>query len=277
MAPAGVAVKTAVKTILIIEDEAQTRNIFLKCLEFEGFCALGASNGTTGVALAQQHIPDLIVCDIMMPDMDGYSVLSALRKSAQTAFIPLIFLTAKVAMADLRRGMELGADDYLTKPCTVEQFLAAINSRISRHEQLSTLYRKAHPGSEVAAQSSTPSSEVKASIFPASPKLDSVFRFIEAHYDQPISLNDVAQQAGYSPAYLTNLVQSHTGRTIKQWIIERRMAQAKILLANTDNSVRHIAEASGYSDAGYFTRQFRQFHGLSPQAWRQQSVVKLTN
>ncbi|WOD41868.1 response regulator [Nodosilinea sp. E11] len=261
------------KTVLIIEDEAQTRNIFLKCLEFEGFRAVGASDGTTGVAMAQQHTPDLVVCDIMMPDMDGYSVLSALRKARSTALIPLIFLTAKVTMTDLRRGMELGADDYLTKPCTVEQFLAAINSRLQRQEQLSELYGR-------APQAPTSPSRPRASaesIFPADPKLDSIFRFIEANYRQPISLNDVAQEAGYSPAYLTNLVQSHTGRTIKQWIIERRMAEAKQLLATTNQSVRHIAEAAGYSDAGYFTRQFRQFHGVSPQIWRQQSVTELTN
>lgn len=261
------------KTILIIEDEAQTRNIFLKCLEFEGFRAVGASDGTTGVAMAQQHSPDLVVCDIMMPDMDGYSVLSALRKVRQTALIPLIFLTAKVTMADLRRGMELGADDYLTKPCTVEQFLAAINSRLQRQAEISELY------ATVPAEPGQPTSvpEPPHPIFPNEPKLASVFHFIEAHYRQPISLNDIAQQAGYSPAYLTSLVQSHTGRTIKQWIIERRMAQAKTLLAKTNQPVRHIAEASGYSDAGYFTRQFRQFHGVSPQVWRQQSVAKATN
>ncbi|PSN12858.1 DNA-binding response regulator [filamentous cyanobacterium CCT1] len=260
------------KTILIIEDEAQTRSIFLKCLEFEGFRAVGASDGTSGVAMAQQHSPDLVVCDIMMPDMDGYSVLSTLRKSRQTALIPLIFLTAKVTMADLRRGMELGADDYLTKPCTVEQFLAAINSRLQRQAEISELYGTA------PVQSGNPSSApAPHPIFPADPKLASVFHFIEAHYRQPISLSDVAQQAGYSPAYLTNLVQSHTGRTVKQWIIERRMAEAKTLLTKTSESVRYIAEASGYSDAGYFTRQFRQFHGVSPQAWRQQSVAKITN
>ena len=87
----------------------------------------------------------------------------------------------------------------------------------------------------------------------------------------------MAQAAGYSPAYLTNLVQSHTGRTVKQWIIERRMTEAKTLLATTDQSVRGIAEFSGYSDAGYFARQFRQLHGVSPQVWREQSVVKATN
>ncbi|TVQ11848.1 MAG: response regulator [Leptolyngbya sp. DLM2.Bin27] len=257
------------KTILIIEDEAQTRSIFLKCLEFEGFHALGASDGTAGLALARQHAPDLVVCDIMMPDMDGYSVLSALRKSPQTALMPLIFLTAKVTMADLRRGMELGADDYLTKPCTVEQFLAAINSRLARQEQLSQLYSAEELGGDHR--------QPQTGIFPTEPKLAKVFHFIEAHYRQPISLGDVAQEAGYSPAYLTNLVQSHTGRTVKQWIIERRMAEAKTLLTTTDQSVRHIAEASGYSDAAYFTRQFRQIHGASPQAWRAQSVTKATN
>lgn len=260
------------KTILIIEDEAQTRHLFLKCLEFEGFRAVGASDGTTGVAMAQQHTPDLVVCDIMMPDMDGYSVLSALRKTRRTALIPLIFLTAKVTMADLRRGMELGADDYLTKPCTVEQFLAAINSRLHRQAQLSELY--ADGESRPQEPFPTPPS---ANIFPADPRLANVFCFIEAHYRQPISLNDVAQDAGYSPAYLTSLVQSYTGRTVKQWIIERRMAEAKTLLANTTDSIREVAEASGYSDAGYFTRQFRQLHGVSPQNWRRISVSELTD
>jgi YesN/AraC family two-component response regulator len=273
------------KKILVIEDETQTRSIFLKCLEFEGFHAFGASNGTAGIAMAQQHQPDLVVCDIMMPDMDGYSVLSALRRLPTTALIPLIFLTAKVTMPDLRLGMELGADDYLTKPCTIEQFLAATNSRLKRQEQISKLYGAEDKGRSPlhsAAQSteSTPSPSAQLptdSIFPAFPKLAPVFRFIEANYHKPISLNDIAQAAGYSPAYLTNLVQEQTGRTVKQWVIERRMAQARTLLTTTAESVRRIAETSGYADAGYFTRQFRQIHGVSPQIWRQQSVSGLTN
>ena len=271
------------RTVLIIEDEQQTRNIFLKCLEFEGFQAFGASNGTKGITLAQNHHPDLIVCDIMMPDMDGYSVLSALRRSQMTASIPLIFLTAKVTMGDLRRGMEMGADDYLTKPCTVEQFLAAINARLKRHKELSLLYGQ---GSAVKASQHARSQENASSarepsncddFFPHCPKLAPVFEFIEAHYQCPIHLHDVAQAAGYSPAYLTNLVQEQTGRTVKQWIIERRMAQARKLLVNTTRPVREVAESSGYTDAGYFTRQFRKFHGISPQRWRQESVAGATD
>lgn len=259
---------------------------------------MGASDGSSGVAMAQRHLPDLVVCDIMMPDMDGYSVLSTLRKSRPTAGIPLIFLTAKVTMTDLRQGMDLGADDYLTKPCTVEQFLAAINTRLQRQEQLSALYgadEKPPPGKRFPQLSESltslntrlpkgdrgdPQQDTHPSnppqFFPNDPRLTNVLQFIEAHYQQPISLNDVAQAVGYSPAYLTHLVQTHTGRTVKQWIIERRMAQARQLLTETNQPIRAISEASGYGDAGYFTRQFRQLHGISPQLWRQKSVSEAT-
>lgn len=252
------------KKILVIEDEAQTREIFSRCLHFEGFCVLTADSGTAGVDLARDHIPDLIVCDIMMPDMDGYQVLSTLHQDPTTAAIPFIFLTAKVTMADLRQGMELGADDYLTKPCTVEQLLAAINTRLARQEMLRRWSASASQADqEVSHTAATPSS-----IFPDRPKLNPVFRFIEAHYNQPISLTDVAQAAGYSPAYLTHLVQTQTGRTVKRWIIERRMAQARLLLTTTSQTVNQVAEAVGYADVSYFVRQFRQFHNTSPQAWR---------
>lgn len=258
------------KTILVIEDETQTRNIFLKSLEFEGFQAYGARNGTEGIHLAHQCHPDLIVCDIIMPDMDGYAVLAHLRSSQETAIIPFIFLTAKVAMADLRQGMELGADDYLTKPCTVEQFLAAIATRLKRQDDLVKLYGRSSQPSPY--RDPFPSSDPITTdpIFPDYSQLQSVFQFIEAHYSQAIHLEDVAQAAGYSPAYLTHLVQKQTGRTVKQWIIERRMTQACKLLRTTTQSIRKIADACGYADASYFTRQFRQIYGLSPLRWRQQ-------
>lgn len=249
------------KSILVIEDEVQTRNIFLKCLEFEGFQALGASNGTQGIDLAKSDRPDLVVCDIMMPDMDGYSVLAALRRSLDTASIPLIFLTAKVTMADLRRGMELGADDYLTKPCTVEQFLAAITTRLQRRAEIA----RSHSSPSFTASER----ENQDRIFPDCPTLTSMFDFIEANFQKNISLKEIAQVVGYSPAYLTSLVQEQTGYTVKRWLIERRMAQARTLLKQSTDSIRKVAEASGYSDAGYFTRQFRKIHGVTPQVWRE--------
>lgn len=256
--------------ILVIEDEAQTREIFSRCLNFEGFFVLTAASGQAGLQLARSHLPDLIVCDIMMPDMDGYQVLSTLRQNPATAAIQFLFLTAKVTMADLRRGMELGADDYLTKPCTVEQLLAAIATRLQRQATLKRFYTSHSLVSELC--SSDPGAN---SIFPSNPKLDRVFRFIEVHYHQPISLADVAQAAGYSPAYLTDLVQAQTGRSVKRWIIERRMVQARLLLTTTAQTVNQIAESIGYTDVSYFVRQFRQFHNASPQVWRSTSSVQV--
>lgn len=114
------------KKILIIEDEAQTREIFLECLEAEGFNAISAENGIVGLQQAQTQLPDLVICDIMMPQLDGYSVLAQLRQNPITAKIPLIFVTAKTSEAERCYAMELLADDYLTKPCTADDLLRAI-------------------------------------------------------------------------------------------------------------------------------------------------------
>ena len=271
------------KKILVIEDETETRNIFLSCLAFESFDAIGAQNGTAGISMARQHRPDLVVCDIMMPDIDGYGVLAALRSQPATRAIPFIFLTAKATMQELRAGMVLGADDYLTKPCTVEQFLDAITARFTRQDALKHDYAqsglaRSDLAQSVLAKSAQPPADPKVStIFPDCPKLETVFKFIEDYYQQPIHLSDVAKAAGYSPAYLTNLSQSYTGRTIKSWIIERRMMQARHLLKETAQSIMKIAETSGYADAGYFTRQFRQLHGMTPKKWRGKSSLGKNN
>lgn len=118
--------------ILVIEDERIIRENILEFLEIENFEVFGAENGKVGIALAIENKPDLIVCDVMMPEIDGYSVLKILREEPSTATIPFIFLTALADKADTRKGMELGADDYLTKPCSPSQLLAAIKIRLEK-------------------------------------------------------------------------------------------------------------------------------------------------
>src|ERR1051325_11712119 len=123
------------KKILVIEDEAETRDNLVLMLEMEGYKPFSAPNGQTGVELARKEIPDVILCDVSMPKLDGYGVLEALRANAQTVSIPFIFLTAKGDKKDLRTGMNLGADDYLTKPASAEEVLSAINARLDRHNE----------------------------------------------------------------------------------------------------------------------------------------------
>lgn len=124
------------KTILVIEDEATIRGNIAKILSHKGFQAIDAANGTAGIEMAKAYLPDLIVCDIMMPDCDGYAVLDALRHHSTTASIPFIFLSAKVDKPDIRYGMNLGADDYLTKPFTSAELLDAVTARLNRQDAI---------------------------------------------------------------------------------------------------------------------------------------------
>jgi two-component system, sensor histidine kinase and response regulator len=119
-------------TILVIEDEKNVRQNIVELLTYENFSVIVAENGRMGVQLAQAEIPDLIICDVMMPETDGHEVLKILRQQLTTATIPFIFLTAKSDKTDFRQGMELGADDYLTKPFTRAELLAAISSRLEK-------------------------------------------------------------------------------------------------------------------------------------------------
>ncbi|MUL38594.1 EAL domain-containing response regulator [Gloeocapsopsis dulcis] len=126
--------------ILVIEDEAILRANTIQILEFEDFQTIEAENGLIGVQLAQKELPDLIICDIMMRGIDGYTVLAMLRQNPLTATIPFIFTTAKASKSDLRRGMELGADDYLTKPFTADELLNAIATRLEKQATIIQQY-----------------------------------------------------------------------------------------------------------------------------------------
>lgn len=289
------------KKILVIEDDNVTRNLYLKGLEAKGFDTIGADNGFTGIQQAQEHIPDLVICDITMPDMDGYSVLNALRQNPLTAIIPFIFLTGSSSRSDVRKAMELGADDYLTKPSTLDELIRAIATRLQKQATLQYWWamkfenspksvfanntiaiaegvrfgeasRREAFGTEVSGREAlhTEITIPARSIFPYIPQLKEVFDFIEAHYHQGITLCDVAVAVGYSPAYLTNRVAKQTGETVNCWIVKRRMAGARFLLQNNDETVEKIAKALGYQDVSHFSRQFRQHHGLPPQAWRRE-------
>lgn len=266
------------KKILVIEDNAITRNLFLDSLEAEGFDTISAHNGVTGIQQAQEHSPDLIICDIMMPDMDGYAVLAALRIEPITAIIPFIFLTGSNTTEDVRKGMELGADDYLTKPCTVEQLLRAIATRLEKQNQLR--YWCAINSHQMSASLPTPKTSTEEPLefnFPSVPQLKEVFDYIEAHYQEGITLCDVAQAVGYSSAYLTNRVAKKTGDTVNTWIVKRRMAEARYLLQNTDQSIEQIATSLGYQNACHFSRQFRQHNEIPPQSWRKKHQFILPN
>lgn len=124
------------KTILIIDDDSLVRESLQDVLELYGFRTLTASNGRVGLELAMQSQPDLILCDVQMPEMDGYTVLQTLRQTPAVQTIPFVFLTAWADRPNQRQGMELGADDYLGKPCSTQELLAALQSRLGKQQAI---------------------------------------------------------------------------------------------------------------------------------------------
>lgn len=136
------------KQVLIIEDNKDVRENTTEMLELSGYKVIQAPNGKEGVKAARNHKPDLIICDIMMPELDGYGVLEILSNDPHTSAIPFIFLTAKTERSDMRKGMALGADDYITKPFEEAEILSAIESRLKKHELLKTEFQRSVEGIE---------------------------------------------------------------------------------------------------------------------------------
>lgn len=126
---------TETKRIVVIEDEPEMRRNIAQLLKFEGYAVTAAADGEAGLAKVREERPRLVICDVMMPKMDGYAVLQAVRGDPELRAIPFIFLTAKGEKTDQRGGMNLGADDYLTKPVENEDLLAAVAARLERATQ----------------------------------------------------------------------------------------------------------------------------------------------
>jgi DNA-binding response OmpR family regulator len=134
------------KKILVIEDNPEVRENLEEILELSGYEVLTAEDGKIGVEIALREMPDLVLCDVMMPRLDGFGVLNILSKKSSTADIPFVFLTAKTEKSDFRRGMNLGADDYITKPFYKDELLAVIETRLKKSEQIRRKFDRTENG-----------------------------------------------------------------------------------------------------------------------------------
>ncbi len=149
------------KKILLIEDNLEIRENTAEILELANYDVLTAENGKVGVALAKKELPDIIICDIMMPEMDGYGVIHILSKTPETAHIPFVFLTAKADKTDIRKGMALGADDYITKPFEETELLNAIEVRLNKTSVIHDAFKKIEESPEDQTQKILSLNELK--------------------------------------------------------------------------------------------------------------------
>ncbi len=193
--------------ILVIEDEPHMLRNLTTILRIEGFEPIPADNGIRGVELARSQAPDLILCDRMMPGMDGFSVLAELRITASTAAIPFIFLTARGERDDVRAGMTHGADDYLTKPVKVDELIAAVRTRLARKREATAL------GAGATHRPTSPSELVRLGI--SEREADVLYWLIEGKGNA-----DIAAILGIAPS----TVKKHLEHIFEKLGVENRTA-----------------------------------------------------
>jgi YesN/AraC family two-component response regulator len=233
--------------VLVVDDDESFAQVVCEWLASNGYDVELSLDGEEAAGMLDAWRPDVVLADIRMPRMDGLQLLDVIKAIDET--IEVIFLSGQATLEDAVAALREGRGfDLLQKPLVnLERLNVTIEKALARN-------RKPMPETDGPVRYSQP--------------VERTLAYITAHAGEPLLVRDLAAQLGYSPPYLTNLVRRETGLTIQQWMIRERLALGQRLLRDTDLAIEAVAGAVGYDDPGYFARQFRQHHGVTPLAWR---------
>ena len=232
------------KVFLIVDDDPATLEMHVRIVQSQlgKHRVLRARNGREALKLMARQRPDLVLLDLMMPELDGFGVLEAMREKDETRNIPVIILTGKILTEKEMIRLNRGVATVLGKGLfSVEETLSHIDAALARKRKL---------GSE------------------AQRLVRQAMAYVHEYYTEPISREDLARHLGMSSDYLTHCFRTEVGMTLIAYINRYRVNQSKVLLAESDKSVTEIAMAVGFSDSSYFSRVFRRQVGVSPEAYR---------
>lgn len=256
------------KTILIVEDHKDIR-LYLKVLFGNEYNLLMATNGQEGVDMAMKELPDLIICDVMMPIKDGFECCREVKECPETCSIPFIMLTAKVEDDDIIHGLELGADDYVLKPFTPGILKAKVSNLINGRQTLKQMYAKLFklPGADAVDADETEQpgkEEAKAE----DPFITSVIKIVEENIcEADFSVKKLASELNMSQPTLYRKVKQSTDYTIIELIRGVRMRRAGVLLKTKQYGVQEVAEMVGYNDIPTFRKHFVDAFGTTPSTY----------
>jgi signal transduction histidine kinase/ligand-binding sensor domain-containing protein/DNA-binding response OmpR family regulator len=250
-------------TVLVVDDNAEIRGFLRRHLE-ETYRVLEAPDGESGLALARSALPDLVVADVMMPGMDGFSLCRHLREDPELQGVPIILLTARNTEESRLHGLELGADDYLTKPFSRRELLARVRNRIESRRRLRETTGPTPPAA--APWSPTPLPEGVMSAEDGF--LARVRETIERHLgDEDFSVQRLAREVGLDRTQLFRRVRASTGMPPLDLIRSARLEKAALLLERGVGSVSEIAYAVGFKSVSHFSASFRDRFGVSPSGY----------
>lgn len=240
--------------ILVIDDHPDMRRFIRRQLEPD-FQFIEAGNGEAGIGVARDVIPDLIVCDVMMPGMDGYQVCEALKTHQNTSHIPIVLLTAKAGEESKLAGLETGADDYLTKPFSSDELRLRIQNLIETRRKLRERYRK----EGLLQPPDVPVTSIEEEF------LQRLKSILEAQMEEEdFGVETLCHELGMSERHLQRKIRALTGQRPSELIRDARLERAKTLLQQHSGTVSEIAYAVGFNNLSYFAKCFRERFGITP-------------
>ncbi|MBK8284839.1 MAG: response regulator [Ahniella sp.] len=242
------------KSLLIVDDNTELR-AFLRSRLDQNFRVIEASDGLEGLALARSETPDLIVTDLMMPGMDGHELVAALRADAETAFIPVLMLSARGQKRDIVGGLAAGADDYLAKPFDTGELIARITSLLAAQHRLARRLRE--QASPIAAEE-----PVRRHTF-----ADRFAAMLETHLgDTEFNVEQLAERLHMDRSTLFRKCQDTFSQSPADLLRQRRLERARELLTQQQGSVSEVAYAVGFDSLSHFSRSFKAAFGVPPSA-----------
>ena len=251
------SVKREDNLILIIEDNTEIRMNLKQNLN-QYFTIVEAEDGTTGIARAFEHIPDLVISDVMMPGVDGFAVCSALKSDMRTSHIPVILLTARSSEKSKLTGINMGADDYINKPFNPRLLIARIRNLILQRKQLRELFSKEFIVKPTDVMISSSEGDF----------LKSAIGIIEKNIDNiKYSVDDFSRDLGLSYIQLYRKLEAMSGQSPVQFIRSMRLKRASQLLLTTGRNINEVALSVGFNDASYFSKSFKEMFGVLPKQY----------
>ncbi len=242
------------KTILVVEDSRDVAHYISTVLE-RHYSVICAADGGEGLLMAERHMPDLIITDVMMPEKDGYAFTAELRASLATSHIPVVMVTARGTTEDKLEGLEAGADAWLTKPFDERELLAHIRQLLESRARLAEVYSDALFRAE-----RTPAAADRNMAF-----ISRLSAAVYAHLaDDGWFPGGLCAEMCLSESQLGRKLKAMTGHTISSFVMRARLNKAKQLLARRERSITEVAFACGFNDLSYFSRSFRKAFGYTP-------------
>ena len=253
--------------ILLVEDNNELRS-FLKTILTESYNIVEADNGETGIRIACEQLPDIIISDIMMPHKNGIELLNELKNNESTSHIPIILLSAKSSIESKIEGMQYGADDYITKPFSATYLKARIQNIVEQRKRLQHIY----------CQTLFPSKAEKKSvekenipILSASDQkfMDKLVQIITENMDNcDFSVDNMALAVDMSRSNFFRKLKSITGQSPIDFLKQMKMKRAVQLIESKEYNISEIAYMTGFNDAHYFSKCFKQAYGISPTEYK---------